>query len=152
MDANDQAVQAIRRHHAALLGGLRQNYAAMLAAATGGARIDESRGDMLRYLADEILPHAEAEEATLYKRGHSLPELHLLIDAMIAEHEHLRALSGELGGQLPVVSQVALGFAITDLFAVHADKENDFLLPRLVQEPGISVHELLGDMRGLLEG
>lgn len=152
MDANEQAIQMIRAHHAALLEGLRQRLEAMLAAAAAGARIEAARSDMLGYLADEILPHAKAEEETIYLRGRDVPDLRLLLDAMIAEHKHLHALTHELSTTLPPVRASALGQAITDLFAVHADKENDLLLPRLAQEPGVLVHDLLGDMHAQLEG
>jgi hypothetical protein len=151
MDGNGQAIQKIRAHHAALLGGLRERSEGMLRAAAGGGAADGPRADMLGYLREEILPHAEAEEATIYRRGHNLPELALLLDGMIAEHAGLRKLTGDFEAA-PSARAAAIGLAITELFALHADKENDLLLPRLAQEPGVSVHDLLGDMHDLLEG
>ncbi len=150
MDANDRAVQAIRAHHAALLEGLRQRSDALFAVSAGGTLA--ARSDLLAYLSDEILPHAEAEETTIYRRGHDLDDLRLLLDAMLAEHARLRALAGELANEQRDARAAAVACAITELFALHADKENDLLLPRLAREPGIRVHDLLGEMHELLEG
>ncbi len=152
MDQNERAIAKIRTHHAALLQGLRERCEGLLGAAAAGGATQEPQGELLMYLNGEIVPHAEAEEATIYKRGLEVPELVLLIQAMVAEHERLRSLTGALRAARPAVSAAALGLAITELFAVHADKENDLLLPRLAREPGVSLHELLGDMHAKLEG
>ena len=151
MDENSQAVERIRAHHAALLGGLRSRSEALLAAAAGDAA-HEPRTDMLLYMKEEIVPHAEAEEETIYRRGLELRDLVPLLQAMIAEHARLRSLTAELEAALAPVRAASLGFAITELFALHADKENDLLLPRLAGEPGVKVHDLLGEMHAKLEG
>jgi hypothetical protein len=152
MDQNEQAVAKIKAHHAALRRELRERCDALLAAAAQGREAREAQTDLLSYLKEEIVPHAEAEEATIYRRGLSLPELVPLIHAMIAEHERLRALTASLETAQPPVSAAALGLAITEMFAVHADKETGRLLARLVGEGGVSVHQLLGDMHARLEG
>lgn len=152
MDQNSQAVAKIKAHHATLLHGLRERCETLLGTAVQGRDVKAAQAEMLSYLRDEIVPHAEAEEATIYQRGLELPELVPLIRAMVAEHERLRSLTASLGAAKPAVSAAALGLAITEMFAVHADKENDLLLPRLASEPGVSVHQLLGDMHARLEG
>lgn len=150
--ANESALRAIRTHHATLQEGLAQRAEALLATATAGFRVEEARFALLRYLDDEILPHAQAEETTLYRRGEEIPDLKLLLMAMMGEHEHLHALTRALGEPLPPVRAAALGQAIVDLFTLHAAKENDLLLPRLVEEPGVSIRDLLGEMHRELEG
>lgn len=152
IETNDQAVQAIRRHHAALLAGLRKCSEDLLDASADGDSVDQARSAMLDYLADEILPHAEAEETTLYQRGHAIADLTLLLDAMVAEHGRLRALTSDLETQKSPRRAAAIGFTIKELFALHADKENDLLVPRLAREPGVRVQDLLGEMHHLLEG
>ncbi len=152
MDENAQAIERIRRHHAVLLEGLREPSEALLADVAAGRAGEEARREMAAFLADEIVPHAEAEEATIYRRGLSVAELVPLLRAMIAEHGRLRQLAGDLEAESDPARAAAIGYAITELFSVHADKENDLLLPRLAEEPDVSVHDLLGDMHQRLEG
>lgn len=152
MDQNMQAIEKIRRHHAALAEGLREPSEQILAAVAAGRPWDEARRDMGAFLQDEILPHAEAEEATIYKRGLSVPELVPLVRAMIEEHGRLRQFALDLKAEPEPVRVAAIAHTITQLFVIHAGKENDLLLPRLSEEPDVSVHDLLGDMHQRLEG
>ncbi len=152
MDQNAAAIEKIRRHHAALLLGLREPSQALLAAGGSGKEGREAQRELEDHLAQEILPHAEAEEATIYRRGREVPELVSLLQAMIAEHVRLGQLAGALKEEADPVRAAAIGYAITEFFSLHADKENDILLPRLAREPGVSVPDLLGDMHELLEG
>jgi hypothetical protein len=108
--------------------------------------------DLLLYLREEIVPHAAAEEETLYKRGLALEDLAALLRAMIAEHVRLRSLTADLEAAAAPLRQAAIAMAITEIFDLHAGKENDILLPRLAREPGVRVKGLLGEMHRLLEG
>ena len=152
MDQNTEAIAKIRRHHAALLEGLREPSEVLLAEVSRGRKGEEATREMAEFLAQEILPHAEAEEATIYKRGLEVVELRPLLKAMIAEHGRLRRLAGDLKEETDPARAAAIGYTITELFSIHADKENDLLLPRLAEEPDVSVHDLLGDMHERLEG
>jgi len=152
VDQNSQAVEKIRAHHAALLRGLRDRSEALLDAAATGVPVYASQTDLLLYLREEIVPHAAAEEETIYRRGLALRDLVALLHAMMAEHERLRSLTADLEAAAAPVRAASIGLAITELFALHADKENDLLLPRLASEPDVRMHELLGDMHERLEG
>ncbi len=152
MDQNQQAVEKIRSHHAALLRGLRSRSEALLEAAAEGHSAKAPAADMLLYLREEIVPHAAAEEETLYKRGLALEDLAALLRAMIAEHVRLRSLTADLEAAAAPLRQAAIAMAITEIFDLHAGKENDILLPRLAREPGVRVKGLLGEMHRLLEG
>lgn len=152
IQGNDEAAGKIRRHHAALAAGLFERANLLVAAARTGGSPDGPRDDFVAYLREEIVPHAAAEETTLYRRGAEIPELRPLLRAMILEHERLRALADALAAARESVELAAAGRAIAELFALHADKENDLLLPRLLEDPDVSIAELLHDMHRELEG
>ncbi|NED50363.1 hypothetical protein G3I24_05510, partial [Micromonospora aurantiaca] len=56
----------------------------------------DRRDKLVAFCTDEVLPHAEAEEGTLYKAAEDLPEARLLLRAMLREHVVLREKVAEL--------------------------------------------------------
>lgn len=149
--ADSQALAAIEQHHAELVGGLSTRTAALLAAVRRGAGWSDARDALVAWCRAEILPHAEAEEATLYPAARALPALEVLIRAM--SHEH--ALLGELVARLDAaddapVALVHAGAAQT-LLETHVGKENDLVLPAMVAAHETSVAQLLEQMHVMLE-
>lgn len=147
------AVEAVEAHHAQLAGELAGRVAMLVAAADGDpAAADEVRSALVSFCDRELLPHATAEEGTLYSAARELPEARLLIDGMLAEHRRLVALVDALREAGPAVRAAADGRALQVLFEEHLDKENDLVLPVLAGNPDISLSGLLGGMRELLGG
>lgn len=140
----DQTVEAIRAHHQQLA----------LAVASGAVQVSDATerlGDAGRYrdhfltlLREEVLPHAAAEERTLYRAGGQVERMALLVQAMIEEHRRLQQLVSDLGTARTPVAMASLATAVRVLFDAHLVKENDILLPALV-DAGT-------DLAGLLEG
>ena len=82
------------------------------------------------YLATEIMPHAEAEERTLYQAAVTHARAGELVRTLTAEHRELASLAGRLqrpdGG--PAAATVAEWIAT--LFASHVAKETISCCPR----------------------
>ncbi|HET8971631.1 MAG TPA: hemerythrin domain-containing protein, partial [Candidatus Nanopelagicales bacterium] len=82
------AVEAVEAHHAQLAGALATHVEAVLtavAAADDGALV-RARDRLVGFCTTELLPHAAAEEGTLYPAAAVDPRARLLVEAMIAEH------------------------------------------------------------------
>ncbi|GAA2281064.1 hypothetical protein GCM10010415_57270 [Streptomyces atrovirens] len=147
------AVEAVEAHHAQLAGELAGRVAMLVAAADRDpAAADEVRAGLVAFCDRDLLPHAVAEEGTLYTAARDLPEARLLIDGMLAEHRRLTALVDALREADSAVRAAADGRALQVLFEEHLGKENDLVLPLLAGAPDISLADLLGGMRELLGG
>lgn len=149
-DQDAAAAAAIRAHHLELEAGLRHRGEALREAvrlegdqALGG-HAAASRDELLAYLRTELLPHAAAEERTLYRAAARGPAA-LLVQAMVEEHGRLLA---EVDGLAEAESSFAAAWssaAIVALFEAHLWKENELLVPALAADPATS-------LAGLLEG
>lgn len=146
----DQTVEAIRAHHQQLA----------LAVASGAVQVSDAaerlgdagrhRDHLLALMRGEILPHAAAEERTLYRAAAEAERTALLVQAMIEEHRRLEALVDSLGTARTPVAMASIATAVRALFDAHLVKENDILLPALVADrvdlAGLlaGMHEILG--------
>jgi hemerythrin-like domain-containing protein len=83
------------------------------------------------FLADEVLPHARAEERTLYRAARRDPGASLLVQGLISEHQVLASMAGRLGEPARPAASAAAAAAISALFASHVAKEDTLLLPAL---------------------
>ena len=149
-----RAAVAVRDHHAAMAGELTTRTQTLLLAAARGdaAAAEESRSGLLTWCETELVPHALAEEQAMYPTAHAMPQARLLIEAMTAEHSVITGLVRELDAAPDPVSAAAAARALQVTFETHLDKENDLVLPLLLEAPGVSVAELLGGMHELLGG
>lgn len=148
-EADAQAVRAVEDHHAALAGELRARVATLLAAVESGQGADRARAGLVEFCRAELLPHAAAEEQTMYPAAHRDDRARLLVDAMIAEHRRLEALvDGVAAGRTLAGAPDAQALLV--LFEEHLDKENDLVLPLLAEDPAISLAGLLEGMHDLL--
>lgn len=152
--ADAEAVEAVKQHHAELAGALRLRVEALLAAAAAGDRpaAEESRQDLVAWCERELLPHALAEEGAMYPAARETVEGRLLIESMLGEHTLITGLVREVAQTTDAVRAAAAGNALRVAFDSHLAKENDLVLPLLAGTPGVSVAELLGGMHELLGG
>ncbi|MEU2896967.1 DUF2249 domain-containing protein [Streptomyces sp. NPDC088106] len=147
------AVEAVEAHHTQLAGELAGRVTMLIAAADRGpAEADEVRTGLVAFCDRDLIPHAVAEESTLYAAARDLPEARLLVDGMLAEHRRLTALVDALRETGSAVRAAADGRALQVLFEEHLDKENNLILPLLAGAPDISLADLLGGMHELLGG
>src|SRR6476619_6473 len=136
LDRDRAAAAAVEDHHAAMSRTLAGLAAALVGDARAGAP-GSARPRLVAWCRDELLPHATAEESTLYDAASAQTEGRLLVEAMLAEHRSILALVEQLEGVTDPVEAAALGRALQAVFEVHLAKENDQVLPLLVSDPSV---------------
>jgi hypothetical protein len=147
--ASEDAANAIKGHHAELHDALRRRVGSLASAVRRSAEGLGERDAVVEYLESEILPHARAEESTLYRaadEGSTGP----LIEAMRAEHADLAVRLGNLRTATDPVAALSAASAILALFESHLAKENDQLIPALLARPGVGLDELLAGLHELV--
>jgi uncharacterized protein (DUF2249 family) len=146
--SDSAAVDTITQHHAELVGTVIAHSSALLDASSAGSieGASTARRDLVLFCRGEVLPHAIAEEDTLYALARTLPETRLLVDAMIAEHRVLADLIDDLASATTPLGASAAAHALRVLFELHADKENEYILPALAQSSSVSLTEGLAQM------
>jgi uncharacterized protein (DUF2249 family) len=145
---NADVVDTIRAHHAQLAAQLQERTAAVLHAAQHGD-CAAPRTRLHEWYRSELIPHAVAEERTLYNAAEQLESTALLVQGMLAEHQALVGLIADLA-RAEAPFDIALAAASAEsLFTVHLAKENDLLLPALAAS-GVDLGALLDGMHELL--
>ena len=124
-----RAGEAFVARHAELQGVLDHWAGVLAAAAASGDPVRPVRNLLRAFLIEEVLPHARAEERTLYRAAMRDPDVSLLVQALISEHRVLASMTGRLGE--PPAASAAQAAAISALFASHVAKEDSLLLPAL---------------------
>lgn len=142
--ATDQ-VRQIVHHHAVLRRGLERRAGALCEAAENGIGFQRQMTTLREYLTGHILPHAEAEERTLYPAAAVQARGSELVRTLTAEHRELAYLAGRLQPGADGTEAATISEWIATLFAGHVAKENDLLLPALAGS-GADLAALLADM------
>jgi uncharacterized protein (DUF2249 family) len=142
------AVETVRRHHAELAGGLTARVEALLASAenTGHGDVAAATDDLVAFCRHELIPHALAEETTLYRAAAEFPALRLLVAVMASEHAETLALVEEISTARCGVRAAAAARALAGILQPHLTAENEAVLPRLAAAPDICLTDLLRDM------
>jgi iron-sulfur cluster repair protein YtfE (RIC family) len=144
-----EAAVAIREHHVELQAALRERVVALQDAVRDGHSHERLQRAVLAFLDTELLPHAAAEERSIYPAG-DRGLTALLVKAMLEEHRNLIAHVASLRKSTDAIEAVGIASAILALFESHLSKEKDLLLPALVADPGVSLGALLGGMHEIL--
>jgi uncharacterized protein (DUF2249 family)/iron-sulfur cluster repair protein YtfE (RIC family) len=145
--ADAEAVAAVEQHHAALAGSLATMVERLVTAGTSWQPV---RDELVAWCRDELVPHAQAEEKTLYPAAASFDRARLLVDAMVAEHGVIVGLVEDLAEATDPIRAAGTATALQVLFATHLAKENDQVLPVLAQSSGVDLAGLLIGMHELL--
>jgi hemerythrin-like domain-containing protein len=158
-EADARAADAMEQHHAELSGTLVTLVEGLVAAASRGD-VDLAEGARQRlatWCQRELVPHALAEEQTLYPAAWATLDGRLLVEAMVAEHQVITSLVRSLsddpaadGSAGAAVRAAANGVALRAVFESHLGKENDLIIPLLLRTPGASMADLLGGMHAIL--
>ena len=144
MSQTQNPADAIVTHHAEMICELQGRVDQLVAAVGRGEPSLTPAQAVLDYLADAVFPHAAAEEAVIYATAEKSE--HRLIASLVLEHGALRKLGGDLHEATTGVERVALAGAIAQLFAVHAAKENEFVIPAVLEQPRVDLGALLHAM------
>jgi hypothetical protein len=142
--ATEQARQVIH-HHAVLRRGLERRAGTLCEAVENGIPFERQMTILRDYLAGEILPHAEAEERTLYRAAVTQARGGELVRELTGEHHALAYLAGRLRVGADGSQAATAAEWIATLFAGHVAKVNDLLLPALTNS-GADLMALLADM------
>lgn len=148
--AESDALEAIERHHAELVGGLAARTAGLLAAVRGNGW-QQDRDVLVEWCQAELVPHADAEDAVLYPAARELGQLEPLVRAMSHEHARLGDLVVRLRSADDAPVALVHAGALQALFETHVAKENDLLLPALASAHETSVAGLVAEMQAMLE-
>ena len=149
MADNASVLTAIRAHHDQLARELVDRSVTVQDAVDRLRAGGDGRDGLLAFLRGEVLPHAAAEERTLYMHAADLPETRLLVRAMVAEHRVLEGLVDDLETARTPGRVAGVAEALRTLFLTHLVKENDLLLPAL-DDAGVALGPLLEGMHELL--
>ena len=142
-----EAYEAMRTHHRLLSEQLSSRAAAVSEAVTAGRPHDAAVAGLIAYLAEEVLPHAAAEEETIYPAAAAARgDLAGTVNEMAAEHGTLSAAAGALAGLADGTAAAGQARQIADLFAAHAAEENEVLLPALLANDDVDLAALLAQM------
>jgi uncharacterized protein (DUF2249 family) len=140
-----EAYEAMLEHHKRLGEELAGRADAVSREVVAGRPYGAAVAGLVAYLAQEVLPHAAAEEKTIYPAAARAGQAGA-VGEMIAEHLTLSALGAQITALTD--SEAAAGQAqrIAGLFAAHAARENDVLLPALLADKSVDLAGLLAQM------
>ena len=146
-----EAYEAMLTHHRILGERLGERVSAVTAAAAAGQPYETAVAGLIAYLAAEILPHAAAEEETIYPAAAALDGLAGTVSEMTAEHRVLSAAAGRLAGAAGAAAAAEQAVEIAALFTGHVAKENEVLLPALAASADADLPALLAGMHSRTE-
>jgi uncharacterized protein (DUF2249 family)/iron-sulfur cluster repair protein YtfE (RIC family) len=146
------AAAAVKRHHSELSDRLSVLVDALIdaAASSGSASVEPASDRLLGFLADELLPHAAAEEASLYPAAATEEKARLLIEGMLAEHRVIQQLVVAIADTAEPIRVAATAQALRVLFDSHLAKENDLVLPVVAASRSVSLAAVLAGMHEIL--
>lgn len=130
-EAASEETRQIMHHHAVLRRGLERRAGTLCEAVESGIPFDRQMTTLRDYLAGEILPHAQAEECTLFQAAATQARGGELLRELTGEHHALAYLAGRLRSGADGREAATAAERIATLFAGHIAKENDLLLPAL---------------------
>ena len=151
-EADANAAEAVKQHHAALASALSLRTEALFVAASrrDSSAAEHARRDLVDWCEHELLPHARAEEQAMYPAAQATVEGRLLVEAMLGEHDVVTLLLRQVADSVDLLRAAASAAALRAVFESHLTKEDDLVVPLLAGTPDVSLHDLLGGMHQLL--
>lgn len=140
------AYEAMRTQHRVLSDQLTRRAAAVSETVTAGRPDETAVTSLMAYLAEVILPHAEAEEQTIYPAAAMHEDLIGAVNEMLGEHATLAAAGRKLAGLAGDSAAAGHARHIAELFAAHAARANEVLLPALLADADVDLAALLRQM------
>lgn len=151
MSTHDQdaaLAEELKAHHGVMIRDLDRLSRDLVDAATSGNAPAPAKRNLEAWVRDVLVPHAEEEEATTYRAAGGLPEGALLIKSMLAEHVLIRQTAASVATATNAVEAATYGRALFDIFDSHQRKENDLILPLLVNSDAVSLTSVMGGVHG----
>jgi len=135
--------EELKAHHATMIQDLDRFATALVDAAAAGDDATGVRQDLERWVAEVLVPHAAEEEETTYRAAGDLTEGRLLIKAMLGEHELIRLTARHVSEAGDPIAAGAFARALFDMFDSHQRKENDIILPFLIDADSVSLTDVM---------
>jgi hemerythrin-like domain-containing protein len=145
--SNQEIAEAMRNHHALMAQQLHTLAGHVV---TQKEEWGTARNEVGMYLTDDILPHAAAEELTIYRVAAQVDSMKGLIDSMLFEHGVIREIREKLMAASMWEEAVTFSTEAAKLFEIHAEKENRFIIAVLEPRSDVDLASVLGDMHHLL--
>lgn len=148
-----RALSRICAHHERLVRRLDALVEVLITAVEDGDRIrmESERSAVVTYLVRELLPHADAEEGSVYPAARTIPWVRSLTDELAHEHVLLNQLTLRLEEEDSPVRAAIAAESLRVMFRHHVTSENTVVLPLVAATPGVSLallaetlHELAG--------
>lgn len=146
-----EALETMLTHHRLLDDGVARRAGSLRGAVDAGAPYEPALAELVAYLAHEVLPHALAEEHTLYRVAGTRAGLAGSVGEMTAEHRSLAEAVDDLADAPSADVAIVRATALAELFAAHVAKENDVILPALADDDEVDLAQLLVQMHRLVE-
>ena len=147
--SSQETATAMRAHHAAMAEEFQARTQALAAAQ---ADWTSARDRVVEYLIDDVLPHAQAEESTIYRTALTEVTLSTLVQSMIWEHIVIGELAQALKDSHKRDDALMIAGQAAKLFWVHAEKENRYIIAALEPRADIDLDSILSAMRESLTG
>lgn len=146
MTTEPEAYEAIRAHHRLLSERLGEHVTAVSEAVADGQPHERAVAGLVAYLAGEILPHALAEEQTIYRAAAARAGLADTVSVMTGEHRELTEAAARLADMPGGNAAAEQSRQLAELFTEHVSRENDVVLPALLADEDTDLAALLADM------
>lgn len=143
------AFEAMLTHHRTLDDRVQALAAAVARAVTDDTAYAPEVAKLIAHFSDEVLPHALAEERSIYQVAGARADLAGTVVEMIAEHRSLAIAVEGLAGSPNGPSASEQADQVAALFTAHVAKENEILLPRMLEDDDVHLAELLMEMQRL---
>jgi uncharacterized protein (DUF2249 family) len=150
-DAQIEARDTMLHHHHVLNENVRIRVDALAEAVDKGIAYEPAVAALVAFLAEEVLPHAVAEEHTIYRVAGARADLAGTVKVMVGEHRLLTSAVESLASAATAPAALEQGSEIGALFTAHVNKENELLLPALVEDDNVDLAQLLVQMHRLTE-
>lgn len=150
---DEAAAAAMKVHNDTTLRVLRAHVEALVTAVSARvpfAATHPALDRLVDWCREELVPHARAEETTLYRPIAATEQAAMLIEGMLDEHRTMYRLVDQLAAVGDPVRAVALVGALEAVVSGHLAKENEQLLPLLVTSPYIALAEALDGLDQLV--
>jgi len=148
--ADEAALSAMLDHHAQLRAELESRLASLRDAVAANTAHDAAHASLVEFIEGDLLPHAMAEEESLYPVAAENNRAELLVDSLVIEHRDFGQKAKALRTATTSIRALSIAEAIAAVFGVHVVKENELLLPLLSNDPEVHLATLLHDMHGRL--
>lgn len=150
---DSETAAAMTAHNAATLQALQAHVEALVTVVSSradGGVAQHAVNQLVDWCRAELVPHALAEESTLYRPVAESDTGSLLVEGMLEEHRRIFALVDALEQATDPVRAVATAGALEAVVSGHLAKETDQLLPLLVHSPYIALAEALRELEELV--